>query len=231
MERFDAGDAGFMGDSLYDSTSIVCLQVEDASQIQADETGYFEIAGRVVSDLATSESLEGNMVACAEDPMRILEVREPSGLHWFLGYSWTSDDGWDRTPAIGVQSGDFVQLIVRADPASEAAGFVVESDGELLYAMEAGRDGQGLLASDLPTIEVTEGSHTGSSSSTCGGERDYVTLDFTSDSDAERLGPSGDGTLMVDGDYYTVCNINSYSISEPDSDCELSSETSWMLFR
>ena len=162
--------------------------------------------------------------------MRVLEVRDASGLHWTLGYSWTSSEGWDLTPAIGVLSGNPVSLTVRADPTSEAAGFVVLVDDELLYAMESGKGGQGLAADDLDMLEVAEGSEMISTAGDCGEERTYVSLDFTSGDDRERLGPNGDGSLVVDGNSYTICNITSYSVTTPEEGCDDAGETSWMLF-
>ncbi len=230
VDRVDDGNGFFSGNGIYDGTSVVCLSVTDPDLVTTLD-GAWLIDGRAISDTANTEAMEGNLVPCTEDPMRLLEVRDASGQLWTLGYSWTSSDGWDRTPAIGIRSGEPVTLTVRADPDSDAAGFVVTEHDELIYAMESGIGGQGLLASDLTALSVDEGSEVTTTTGDCGEERTYVSLDFTSDDDRERLGPNGDGSLVVDGEYYTVCNITSYSVTDPGESCTPDGETSWMLFR
>jgi hypothetical protein len=227
-----AGDGTdfFVGGGLYDGTSVVCLEVDNPDSVSLED-GAWVIEGRAVSDRANTDGLLGNLIACTEPPMRVLQVRDDRGNQWLLGYSWTSEDGWDRTPSIGIHSGEAVQLTVRADLESEAAGFVVTENGNLLYAMESGKGGQGLEASDLEDMTVSAGDLVTTTTGDCGEERTYMSLDFTSDSDRERLGPNGDGTLIVDGDYYTVCNITSYTVSETADGCSLDGETSWMMFR
>ena len=220
----------FSGGGVYDGTSVVCLAVDDDTLV-APVDGAWRLEGRAVSDVANTAELDGNLVPCTEAPMRVLEIRDDQGQHWYLGYSWTTQDGWDRTPAIGIRSGEPVALTVRADPDSEAVGFVVTERDELLYAMESGRGGQGLLAQDLGALTVTEASEVTTTTSECGDERTYVSLDFEADGDRERLGPNGDGALVVDGEYYTVCNITSYTVTEPADACDVGGETSWMMFR
>jgi hypothetical protein len=235
VDHVDDSTPIFSGGGVYDGTSVVCLSVDDPGAVTTLE-GAYKIEGRAISDTANTGRVEGNLVPCAQEPMRLLEVRDASGQHWTLGYSWTSSDGWDLTPAVGIRSGEAISLTVRADPDSDAAGFVVLEGDDLIYAMESGIGGQGLIADDLGLLDVTDGTEVTTTTGDCGEERTYVSLDFTSDDDRERLGPNGDGTLVVDGDYYTVCNITSYSVtSDPVTEaaegCAESGETSWMLFR
>ncbi len=229
VDQADQTNPVFSGGGVYDGSSVVCLSVDDPSAVALLD-GAWLIEGRAVSDTVNTNTMEGNLVPCSEEPMRLLEVRDASGYHWTLGYSWTSNDGWDRTPAIGILSGEAVSITVRADPASEAAGFVVLRDDDLIYAMESGKGGQGLVADDLDLLDVTEGTQVATTTGDCGEERTYVSLDFTSDDDRERLGPNGDGSLIVEGDYYTVCNITSYSVTSAEGGCEEDGEMSWMLF-
>ncbi len=227
--QVDDGNSLFGGGGVYDGTSVVCLSVDDPEAVEMLD-GAWVIDGRAISDAANTEDLSGNLVDCADLAMRVLEVRDASGQLWTLGYSWTTEDGWDRTPAIGIRSGEPVSLTVRADPDSQAAGFVVTSDDQLLYAMESGRGGEGLVAEDLTDLAVTVGNEVTTTTGDCGEERTYTTLDFTSDGDRERLGPNGDGALMVDSEYLTVCNITSFDVTAP-GECDVAGETSWMLFR
>ena len=80
-------------------------------------------------------------------------------------------------------------------------------------------------------MTVTEGDHVTTVTGSCGEERSYVSLDFTADGDRERLGPDGDAVLNVDGEFYTVCNITSYMVTEPAETCGEDGEISWMVFR
>ena len=121
---------------------------------------------------------------------------------------------------------------MRHENSTDAAGFVItEPNGELVYAMEAGRDTSALQDGDVPGIRIETAGNVGRFYDDCG-SKNMMAVRFQSDSDEVTLDPGDDIGLESDGNYYTTCSIESFEYDDGDGcDDDISSEVSWVLFR
>ncbi|MFT5586724.1 MAG: hypothetical protein ACI9VR_004326 [Cognaticolwellia sp.] len=201
-------------------TAVVCL----GSDAEVESAESYVINGEVLSDAAATVDV-GNVVPCAQDPMRVLSVRDDSGQVWEVGYAWVGSDGWNSTPAVGMQ-GQRVEIIVRQGEMQGSAGFAVYDRNGLSYAMEAGHGGAALESEDLGSIAVAPGSVVGSVDHADCGSADSVMVNFDSEVDQLSLYPGEDAPLQTEDGWYTTCNITSVEMD----DCG-ESEVSWVMFR
>lgn len=201
-------------------TAVVCM----GSDAEVEPAGSYVINGEVVSDASATVDV-GNVVPCAQDPMRVLSVRDDNGDIWEVGYAWIGGDGWNSTPAVGMQ-GQRVELVVRQGEMQGSAGFAVYDRNGLSYAMEAGHGGAALQSVDLDGVAVETGGVVGSVDHEDCGSADSVMVNFESGVDELSLFPGEDAPLQTEDGWYTTCNINSVQMD----DCG-ESEVSWVMFR
>lgn len=201
-------------------TAVVCL----GSDAEVEPSDSYVINGEVLSDASSSVDV-GGVVPCAQDPMRVLSVRDDAGQVWEVGYAWVGSDGWNTTPAVGMQ-GQRVELVVRQGAMQGSAGFAVYDRNGLSYAMEAGHGGGALQPEDLGNVQVETGAVVGTVEHEDCGAADSVVVNFDSEVDELSLYPGEDAPLQTEDGWYTTCNINSVSAD----DCG-ESEVSWVMFR
>lgn len=216
------------GEYVYDAgTSVVCLGTDVA--MEPAETYAF--SGEVIAVDAQPDAGWDNQVGCWSEPSQVFVVRDANGDIWRVGYAWIEGD-WDSTPWINASRGDQVDVFLRADrtEGSDAAGFTVHGqvEGDLIYALESGINGQGLQDGDIQSLSVVRGADVGTSQGSCG-QRNNIRIEFTSDTDRLALAPGGDAGMEVDGDYVTTCNIDSFTWSD-SQDCAEPGEVSWVMF-
>ena len=116
---------------------------------------------------------------------------------------------------------------VRTGEGASAGMVVTNRAGEAIYAMESGLDGQALQASDIPGMTWGPGETVGTVEDSCG-TRNAFTLVFESD-DGNSLteAPGEDAGLEVDGEWTTVCSIDSFEYA--DAGC--AEETSFLMYK
>ncbi|MCB9759529.1 MAG: hypothetical protein H6739_06785 [Alphaproteobacteria bacterium] len=230
IEPFVDG-VGVMG-----GTSVVCLgsdaPVSDAQKAE----GLYQVEGRIREtrsiDLVDDPDFD-NLVPCWTEPGQIFQVVDDEGNTWTVGYSWIAADGWDSTPWVYTWDSDRVELLVRADTTqgSEAAGFAVLEEGELLYVMESGRNGRGLVDGDVDGLSFGNGDVIATTSDDCG-DRAALTQEFVSPDDSLTLYPGEDQGMEVEGTYMTTCSIDSWErADEGGCDDPLVNESSFVMFR
>ena len=227
------GTGSIMGQgniSALNGSSVVCLGTT-AENVESD--GEHRIQGRIV-DSTWDNVVPGfdNLVPCWSDVQTTIKIEDESGDIWTVGYAWLDGGGWDMTPMVYESNGTAVDLLVRHQDGTEAAGFVVSKpNGDLVYAMEAGRDTQALQDGDVPGISIATAGSVGHFDDDCG-SKNMMALRFASDSDEVTLDPGDDIGLEADGNYYTTCSIESFEYEEGGGcDDDISSEVSWVLFR
>ena len=201
-------------------TAVVCM----GSDAEVEPSESYVINGEVISDASASVDV-GSVVPCAQDPMRVLSVQDDDGQIWEVGYAWVGSDGWNSTPAVGMQ-GQRVELIVRQGAMQGSAGFAVYDRNGLSYAMEAGHGGAALQDDDLGSVQVATGAVVGTVDHEDCGSADSVVVNFDSEVDELSLYPGEDAPLQTEDGWYTTCNINSVQLD----DCG-ESEVSWVMFR
>ncbi len=218
----EPGVAGFTG------TSVVCLGT-DAELSEAEAAAdAFELRGRVIERDWDETPPMGfdNVISCWDHPEQVFEIEDADGAHWFVGYAWLDSGGWDMTPEVWTEAAQ-VQVLVRRDADSDAAGFVVyDRPDHAIYALESGQGGRALRDGDVPGLSVSEGQTVGQVQSDCGGEA--LAVDFESADDRLELYPGEDRTMQIDDDYVTVCSIESYRNTEDG--CDEADEVSWVVF-
>lgn len=214
-------------------TSVVCLgTTANLGQLQSTAT-VFQVQGTVVDeDFAASRGSFDNVVPCWTEPGTSLQIEDANGDIWTVGFGWLESSGYDITPWPSVRGGEEVNLVVRADRSagSEAAGMALSRNGRLLYALESGRNGQGLQSGDIAGMDIQTTEGVGSFNSDCG-ERMALAQQFTSDSGELVLYAGEDQGFEVDGEYMTTCSIDAWELVEGDCGDGLSSESSWVMFR
>ncbi|MED5374368.1 MAG: hypothetical protein VX899_25340 [Myxococcota bacterium] len=220
------------GISAVNGNSVVCLGTT-ADNVAANDAVY-QVSGRVVETLyAWDGQLPAgfdNLVPCWTDVETATVIEDENGDRWTVGYAWLDGGGWDMTPGIYDQGA--VELLVRHNPGTDSAGFVLsDTRGDMLYAMEAGRDLPALQQGDVPGIDVRTGNTVGRFNDACGG-KEMVSVVFESEDDELELNPGDDQGMEADGNYYTVCSIESFE-RETQDDCsdDVQSEVSWVVFR
>jgi len=204
-------------------TSVVCLGTD--AVIDGDQDSY-TLRGRVVSDDYASGDV-GNVFSCNEEPARVLTIEDADGATWQIGYAWYASDGWDSTPAINVWERDQVIVTVKRGEIDGSAGFIVEDDQRMVYAMEAGHGGTALGQDELPELTVSADRSAGTIAQDCG-DTESLVIDFESDEDSLSLYAGEDAGMEIGDTYYVTCNINSY---RPSDDCDEVGEVSWVLFQ
>lgn len=202
-------------------TAVVCL----GADAEVDSADSFEISGRVIADEASSVDV-GSILPCAQEPMRVLTVQDDDGVRWEVGYAWIGSDGWNSTPAVGMQ-GQRVDLVVQAGEVAGSAGFALYDAAGLSYVMEAGHGGPALDTEALGPVAVDLGSVVGSVDHEDCGSADSMSVNFESEVDSLQLYPGEDAPLETEDGWYTTCNINSVQVDEGCGD----SEVSWVMFR
>ena len=216
--------------SAMNGNSVVCLGTT-AENVEAD--GEYRIRGRIV-DSTWDNVTPGfdNVVPCWSEVQTTVKIEDEDGEIWTVGYAWLDGGGWDMTPMVFESNGTAVDVLVRHEDGTDAAGFVVtQANGELVYAMEAGRDTAALREGDVPGVTIETAGNVGRFNDECG-SKNMMAVRFTSDSDEVTLDPGGDIGLESDGNYYTTCSIESFEYQDGDG-CEdtVSSEVSWVMFR
>ncbi|MCP4806621.1 MAG: hypothetical protein GY913_29325 [Proteobacteria bacterium] len=210
-------------------TSAVCLGTDAPDVEIADD---YLLRGRVLTrdayDSAPEQGFD-NVVPCENPVERSLQLEDENGNVWTIGYAWIDQD-WDATPAIWVDRGEQVEILVRAPMDNTAAGLVVyDRHDSAIYALESGIGGRALEDGDIGSLRVSEDGVVGESSGDCG-DTEHLSVEFESDSDRLVMYPQEDRGMEVDGDYLTVCSIESFRYVDGDCD-EDSAEVSWVVFK
>ncbi|MED5373432.1 MAG: hypothetical protein VX899_20600 [Myxococcota bacterium] len=204
--------------------ALVCLGASEP----VDPADSYAFSGTI---LRTSGAPDGfdNLIPCWTDPAAVLVIDGDDGVIWTVGYAWLDQEGWDNTPWIDLWETQRVDITV-AQGDGESAGFAVHQDQELIYAMEAGRDGQADIDTHIDGFEVEVGDSVGVVNTPCG-ERTALAVSYKTTLDRLTLFPDEDGALRIGVDPYTACNITSYELTG-DGDCEDNPDTdvSWVVF-
>lgn len=210
-------------------TSAVCLGTDAPDVELADD---YVIRGRVLTqDGYDSQPERGfdNLVPCENPVERSLQIEDVDGNVWTVGYAWIDQD-WDATPTIWVDRGAQVEILVRAPLDSTAAGLVVYDRGdEPIYALESGIGGRALVDGDIGSLKVQEDGVVGKGQGDCG-DAEQLSVAFESDEETLVMYPAEDRGMQLDGDYVTVCSIESFRYTEGDCD-EDAGEVSWVVFK
>jgi hypothetical protein len=207
-------------------SSVVC--VGSTADVDADSE-TFDIRGTVTSTWEAPARGFDNIIPCAEQPEIALEIEDDNGDTWTVGYAWKTAQGWDNTPWIDTWEGDRVRVYM-AQGEGESAGFAVFRTGRLVYAMESGVGGNALVNGDIDGLEVQIDDIVGTVETPCG-DRDALSVEYSSDDDRVVLFPDEDGGFRMNGSDYTACNITSFEMHDNgDCDDDSSSDTSWVVF-
>ncbi len=224
-QRIGEVEPGFSG---FTGTSLVCLGTDAELSDDERDAGVFEInAARVLGTFSTGDRrFDDNVVSCWTEPEYVFEVEDADGNTWQVGYAWMDGEGWDMTPWVNAREGSRVDVLVRSEPGTEAAGFVVSRNDKLLYVLESGRGDRGFREDDIPGLRVDRAENIGTIDRGCG-EGTTFSIELESDSDRLVLYPGEDTGFETGGESMTVCSIEAV---EFEDDCA-TSELSYVMFR
>lgn len=214
-------------------TSVVCLgTTANLGQLQSSAT-VFQVQGHLLNeDFNADRGDFDNVVPCWTEPSTTLQIEDDNGDIWTVGFGWLESSGYDVTPWPSARTDEELNLLIRADRSagSEAAGMALSRNGRLIYALESGRNGQGLQSGDISGVDLRTTEGVGSFNSECG-ERLALAQQFTSDSNELVMYAGEDQGFEVDGEYMTTCSIDAWELVEGDCGDGLVSESSWVMFR
>ena len=218
----EPGMAGFTG------TSLVCLGSDAPLTEDEIDQGLFQVNGRVNGTFnARDVGFDDNVVPCWTEPEVVFEIEDVDGNTWQVGYAWMDGEGWDMTPWVSAREGSRVDITVRHEPGTEAAGFAVSRNDNLLYVLESGRGDRGFREGDVPGLRVDRADTLGSTQSSCG-EAQRFSIEMETESDELVLYPGEDVQIDTeDGEGLIVCSIEAI---EYGNDCQ-DGELSYVMFR
>ncbi len=212
----------------FTGTSLVCLGTDAELSDEERDQGIFELNGARVNGTfdITQVDFQDNVVPCWTEPEYVFEVEDADGAIWQVGYAWMDASGWDMTPWVNVNEGSRVDVTVRHLPGTDAGGFVVSRNDNLIYVLESGRGDRGFHENDVPGMRVQKAGTIGSLETDCG-QADSFAIELETDSDELTLYPGEDTTIESDGESLTVCSIEAV---EYEDDCG-TNELSYVIFR
>jgi hypothetical protein len=217
----EPGMAGFTG------TSLVCLGSDAELSDEEISEGLYEINGRVNGTYNASDiGFDDNVVPCWTQPEVVFEIEDVDGNTWQVGYAWMDGSGWDMTPWVSAREGSRVDVTVRHEVGTEAAGFVVSRNDELLYVLESGRGARGFRSDDVPGLAVNRHDDLGTIDTDCGSASRFA-IELESDDDRLVLYPGEDTGFETGGESLTVCSIEAI---EYEDDCN-TGELSYVMFK
>ncbi len=205
--------------------SVICVGTD--ADVERSDT--IEIRGTVIASWEAPERGFDNFIPCSAEPTIALSVEDDNGDTWIIGYAWLDAQGWDTTPWIDTWEGDRVDVFI-AEGEGESVGFAVTRSGRLVYAMESGQGGRALQNGDIDGLNVQIDQVVGTIETPCG-ERDALSVEYSSEDDRVVLFPDEDGGFRMNGSDYTACNIASFTLSE-NGECtnDTIDDTSWVVF-